>query len=116
MSARLLLGLVEIGSRLPDLGTAIFNKCELRSAGRCRCVDDRVEADPLRGPGRPPPVFSRRGGYDRAGAVGRIALENGKRAAPLERAELVDVLALEEELPPREGGLPERGRRHSRDR
>src|SRR6186997_1742018 len=108
MRAALLLRCVEVGTRLPNLGSAIFHKRELRGTGCLGRIDDRVQADAPRGPRCRRPVIPGRGGHDSTGTVGRIPLEYGQRAAPLERAQLVDVLAFEEELPARERCLLER--------
>ena len=57
-------------------------------------VDDRAQPEPLRRPGRRRPVVSSRGGHDGGGSAGSVGLEGGEGPAPLERAELMHVLAL----------------------
>src|SRR4029079_582215 len=103
-------------SRLPDLRSDILDERELRRAGCCRCVHDCVEPDATRGPCRCCTVVAGRGGHDGAGLGGRVAVEHGQRATPLEGAQWVHILPLEEHAPACECGLLEGGRRHAKIR
>src|SRR5207247_9325080 len=58
---------------------------------------DRAHTEAFGCPGRGCAVVARRGGDDGLGAVALVFLEGRQRSAPLEGAELVGVLPLEEE-------------------
>ena len=93
-----LLRLVEVGALEAKIGAELSIRSELRARRAFRGEHDRAHPGALCGPGRRGAVVPRGGRDDRRPRPLAIALDGRQRAAPLERAELVPILALEEDL------------------
>ena len=91
----LVLRIVDVGAREPDLGSELTHQIELRAADVLGRVDDRSQTEPLRRPRRRGAVIAGGGRDHETRPVAAVPLQRGKCATPLERAELVNVLALE---------------------
>ena len=80
-----------------ELGPQRLDEVDLRVRRVLRREDDDAQPEALRRPGRRRAVVPGRRGDDAVGARLAVRGEDGQRSAPLEGAELVDVLALEPE-------------------
>ncbi len=107
MRARFVLRSVEVRSDEPDLGAKPAHELDLRLRSPLRRVHDRSEADALSSPRRRRTVVARRCGHDRVGSRFAVGAEHRQRSTPLEGAQLVDVLTLEQER----AAAGQRGRR-----
>ncbi len=92
---RLLLGLVDVGAGLDDLSPEPRQLSELRAARLPRNEHRRGQPETRCRPGSRGAVIAGGGRHDAGRAIAPVPLEGRQRAAPLERAELVDVLSLE---------------------
>ena len=97
-SPRRVLRLVEVGALESELRPERLDEVDFRARRVLRSEDDDAQPEALRGPRRRRAVVARRRGDDAVGARLVVRGEDGQRSAPLERAELVDVLALEPEV------------------
>jgi hypothetical protein len=96
----LVLGEVEVGSDEADLGPESIDERELRERGAGRRIDHRAQVQTLARPRDCRAVVARRSRDDGRSAARLVGFDRGQCAAPLERAELVDVFSLQPEREP----------------
>ncbi len=97
---RVVLGAVEVVAALANIRSEGRDQGQLGARGAARNEHRGVEARAPGGPGGRGAVVAGRGRDDAARSLAPILLERGQRAAPLEGPELVQVLALPEDVAP----------------
>jgi hypothetical protein len=98
-------GLVEVAAPKPDLAAASRDQLELGAGGLLGREDRCGKPEEPRRPGGRRAMITGRGRDDPFRSPRSVRFEGGKRAAPLEGAELVPVLPFEKDVAPASQGI-----------